>query len=133
MFLIDTATLSELEKPSPNPGVTGWFESVSLNDLYLSVMTVAELWQGIILLPQSRQCRSLEVMFSLIPDRFSGRVLQIDWSIAEKYAELQADFGPLPIFDAFIAATAVVNRLTIISRNVRDFARTGASIHDPWT
>jgi toxin FitB len=133
MFLLDTAALSELDHPMPNTGLTTWLSNVDWNDLHLSVITVAEIWNGIMRLPVSRKRRALEASFDLIPERFLGRILQVDFAIATKYGEIQAIAGPLPILDTFIAATAVVNRLTVVTRNTADIGRTGALIHDPWT
>ena len=77
MFLLDMAAVSELDQPHPNPGVIAWFSSVEWNDLYLSVITIAEIWQGIARLPSGRKRRSLEASFQLIRERFPGRILPI--------------------------------------------------------
>jgi predicted nucleic acid-binding protein len=132
MFLLDTVAVSELDRPRPNPGVVAWFSNVDWNDLFLSVISVAEIWQGIVLLPAGRKRRSLEASFDLIPDRFPGRILSINFAVGVKYGELQAKAGPLPVLDTLIGATALVHRLTVITRNTADIARTGALIHDPW-
>jgi len=132
MFLLDTVALSELEKPRPDHGVIMWFESVDWLDLYLSVITIAELRQGISRLPEGRKRRALEAMFDLIPDRFFNRILPVDYAIAVKFGEIQAEAGPLPTLDTLIAATALTRRLTLVTRNTRDMARSGASILDPW-
>jgi toxin FitB len=83
-------------------------------------------------LPAGRKRRSLEASFSLIRQRFPERILPIDFSIAVEYGDLQARLGPLPVLDTLIGATAIVNRLTVITRNTSDISRTGAAIHDPW-
>jgi predicted nucleic acid-binding protein len=132
MFLLDTMAVSELDRPQPNPGVITWFSTVDWNDLYLSVITVGEIWEGISRLPPGRKKRSLEVSFNLIQQRFPDRILTVDIAVAMKYGELQAKAGPLPVLDTLIGATAIINRLTIITRNTDDFARAGALIHDPW-
>jgi len=124
--------VSELDQPRPNPGVVEWFSNVDWNDLFLSVISVAEIWQGIALLPAGKKRRSLEASFALIPDRFPGRILNVNFAVGVKYGELQARAGPLPVLDTLIGATALVNRLTVITRNIADIARTGALIHDPW-
>jgi toxin FitB len=132
MFLLDTMTVSELDRPRPNPGVIAWFSNADWSDLHLSVITVGEIWQGIAQLPAGKKRRSLQASFGLIQDRFPDRVLAVDFAIAMKYGELQAEAGPLPVLDTLIGATAIVNRLTVITRNTADIARTGALIHDPW-
>lgn len=133
MFLLDTAAISELDKPKPDPKVIAWFSSVDWNDLFLSIITPAEMWRGIAKLPLGRRRRELEASFNLLPMRFYGRILPIDFVIAVEYGEIQARRGPLPVLDSLIAATATVNHLTVITRNTADFARTGALILDPWT
>jgi toxin FitB len=132
MFLLDTMAVSELDRPRPNPGVVAWFSNADWSDLYLSVITVGEIWQGIAQLPAGKKRRSLAASFDLIQDRFPERILAVDFAIAMKYGQLQAEAGPLPVLDTLIGATAIVNRLTVITRNTADIARTGALIHDPW-
>lgn len=132
MFLLDTAAISELDRPNANPGVVSWFSSVEWNELYLSVITVAEIWQGIARLPSSRKRRALEVSFDLIQERFPGRILQVNFATAVQYGDIQAKAGPLPVLDALIGATAIVNRLTVVTRHTTHIGRTGARVHDPW-
>ncbi len=132
MFLLDTVAISELDRARPNPGVIAWFSTVDWSDLYLSVITVGEIWQGIARLPAGRKRRSLEASFDLIPQRLTERILAVDFAIAMKYGEIQAQAGPLPTLDTLIGATAIVNRLTVVTRNTGDIARTGALVHDPW-
>jgi predicted nucleic acid-binding protein len=133
MFLLDTDALSELEKPQPNSGFLAWVESVDWLELHLSVITVAELWQGIVELPDGRKRRSLEGMFELIPDRFHNRLISVDYAIALKFGDIQAKAGPLPTLDTLIAATALIRHLTLVTHNVKDMSRMGATILDPWT
>ena len=132
MFLLDTDALSELEKSKPDPGVLAWLENVDWLDLHLSVITVGEIWMGIAALPAGRKRQALEAMFELMPDRFFNRILPVTREIAVKYGEIQAKSGPLPSLDALIAATAITHRLTLITHNTRDMARTGAKILCPW-
>src|SRR5688572_10938784 len=132
MFLLDTDAVSELEKPTPNPGVQAWFETVDWLDLHLSIISVAELWTGIARLPHGLKRRRLETMFDLIPDRFHGRIISVDYSVAIKFGELQASLE-LPTLDTFIAATALVKRLTLVTRNTRHMTPTGVNLLTPWT
>lgn len=133
MFLLDTDALSELEKPGPDSGLLAWLETVDWLDLHLSVITIGELWKGIAELPPGRKRRALEAMFDLIPDRFYKRIIPADYAIAVKFGEIQAKAGPLPSLDTLIAATAVTRRLTLVTHNCKDMARTGATILDAWT
>ena len=133
MFLLDTSLISELDAPKPNPGVLDWFSSLEWIDLYISVLSIAELWQGIARLPQGKKRRSLEASFALLKDRFPGRILEVDFAIAVRFAEIQARSGPLPVLETLIGATALVNQLTVVTRDTGDIGRTGALILDPWT
>jgi predicted nucleic acid-binding protein len=133
MFLLDTDALSELEKPTPDPGLLAWLKSVDWLDLHLSVITIGEMWTGIARLPHGRKRRALEAMFDLIPDRFHQRIIPVDYCIAVKFGEIQAQSGPLPSLDTFIAATAITRRLTLVTHNSKDMARAGAMVLDPWT
>jgi toxin FitB len=132
MFLLDTDALSELERPHPDPGFVTWLASVDWLDMHLSVITVGELWSGINQLAPGQKRRALEAMFELLPDRFFNRIIPVDRGIAIKFGEIQATEGPLPSLDTLIAATALVRRLTLVTHNTRDMARTGAAILDPW-
>lgn len=101
-------------------------------DLHLSVITIGEVWAGIVALPHGRKRRALEGMFDLIPDRFFNRIIPVDYAIAVKFGEIQVEAGPLPSLDTLIAATALTRRLTLVTHNNKDMARTGAAILDPW-
>jgi predicted nucleic acid-binding protein len=133
MFLLDTNAISELDKPNPDPGLSAWLTTIDWNDLFVSVITVAELWEGIARLPHGRKRRAYEASFELLPATFPGRILPVDFSTGIQFGEIQAAHGPLPALDTLIAATGLVHRLTLVTRNTRDMARTGVSILDPWT
>jgi len=133
MFLLDTDTLSELEKPKPDGGLLQWLSEVDWLDLHLSVITVGETWSGIVRLPEGPKRRALEAMFDLLPDRFHNRILPVDHAVAVKFGEIQAKLGPLPSLDTLIAATAIVRRLTLVTHNSKDMMRTGAAVFDPWS
>ncbi len=132
MFLLDTDALSELEKPKPDAGLLAWLENADWLELHLSVLTVGELWKGIAALPGGRKRRALEAMFAMMPERFYNRIIPVDYAIAVKFGEIQAQAGPLPSLDTLIAATAIVRHLTLVTHNTQDMARTGALILDPW-
>jgi predicted nucleic acid-binding protein len=138
MYLLDTNVLSELRKRRSgkiDPAVEAWAGSVDQIDMYLSVITVMEVELGIALLERhdTRQAGVLRLWLheKVIP-AFAGRVLLIDTAIALRCARLH-----VPNFngerDALIAATGLVHDLTIVTRNVNDFMKTGVELVDPWT
>jgi predicted nucleic acid-binding protein len=133
MFLLDTDALSELEKPRPDSGLVDWLNEVDWLELHLSVITVGEIWSGIIRLSQGPKRRALEAMFDLLPDRFHNRILPVDYAIAVKFGEIQTKHGPLPSLDTLIASTAITRRLTLVTHNSKDMMRTGATVFDPWS
>ena len=133
MFLLDTTTVSEMEKAQPNKGLVEWLTGIAWEDLHLSVITISEIRTGIDRLPNGEKRRRLEAWFDVLSVQFEERILPIDFSIAVKFAEIQIEEGPLPIMDTFIGATALVHRLTVVTRNSADLGRTGARVLDPWS
>jgi toxin FitB len=103
MFLLDTAAISEIDSPTPNRGLISWLSSVEWIDLYLSVISVAEIWQGIAQLAKGKKRRALEASFHMIRDRFPGRILDVNFAVAAQDGEIQARIGPLPVIDTLMA------------------------------
>jgi predicted nucleic acid-binding protein len=137
-FLLDTNVVSEWTKPSPNPGLSRWLAEIDEDRVFLSVVTLAELRHAIERLPQgSRRRRLDEWVREDLSLRFEGRVLGIDEAVADTGGRLvaaRAGAGrPLGAMDAFIAATAKVHSLALVTRNVADFAPSLSDIVDPWT
>ena len=138
MFLPDTDVVSELRKVrlgKADPNVARWADQVTSAHLYLSVIVVQELEIGI-RLAERRDPRQGAVfrawMDGQVLPAFAGRILAIDTAIALCSASLHVP-DPRPVRDALIAATALVHRMTVVTRNVADFAPTGASVLNPWT
>jgi predicted nucleic acid-binding protein len=137
-FLLDTNVVSEWTKPRPNPGVIEWLDQVSEDDVFLSVVTFAELRRGIERLPASARRRRLdEWLRSDLPIRFEGRIAQVDGAVADEWGRLvarrEADGRPFNAMDALIAATAQVHELTLVTRNISDFKASLKSLLNPWT
>ena len=136
-FLLDTNCISELVRSKPEPRVLEWMEAADESLLYLSVLTLGEIRKGVAGLPQSRRRSHLEAWLELdLHARFSGRILSIDAPIADRCGLLAAEAKrkgkPLPAVDGLLAATAIHHNLTIVSRNLSDFASTQASLLNPW-
>jgi hypothetical protein len=136
-FLLDTNVVSEWTKPQPNPGVIEWLAQANEDEVFLSVVTFAELRHGIERLPPGRRRRQLdEWLRGELPLRFEGRIALIDGAIADEWGRLvarQESRGrSISAMDALIAATAQVHALTLVTRNIADFQGSVKSILNPW-
>jgi toxin FitB len=134
-FLLDTNVVSETRRPRrlPKP-VADWFNSVDANAMFVSVATLLEIEVGVRRL-EHRDPRQGAVLRrwksqSLSP-AFRGRVLPVDEEVADCCAALQVP-DPRPLLDSIIAATAMVHKLVLVTRNVSDFARMSVSLFNPW-
>lgn len=136
-FLLDTNCISELVRSKPEPRVLDWMEAADESLLHLSVLTLGEIRKGVAGLPQGKRRTQLESWLELeLQARFSGRILPIDATVADRWgllaAEAKRSGRSLSAIDGLMAATALHHNLTIVSRNVSDFANTQASVVNPW-
>ncbi len=137
-FLLDTNVLSEFNRRgAPNPKVKQWLEAAETSSLYASVLTFAEIRFGVELLPQGKRRAKLEQWIDReLPAWFDNRVLSVDRPVADRWgilrAQAQLKGRPLSIVDGLLAATAMQHKLTIVSRNVKDFASVGLTVVSPW-
>ncbi len=138
MYLLDTNVLSELRKRRSgkiDAAVEAWAGSVDQADMYLSVITVMEIELGIVLLERRdpRQAGVLRLwLHEKVMPAFAGRILPVDTPIALRCARLHVP-DTKSERDAWIAAAGLVHDLTIVTRNVADFAGTGTVLLNPWT
>lgn len=137
MFLLDTNVVSELRKVrsgKANVHVTRWTDAVEAFQLYISAITLLELELGVLLL-ERYDTRQGHIMRSWLEDHvrpeFQDRTLPVDTAVALRCAPLHVP-DPKPERDALIAATALVHGLTMVTRNVEDFAATGVRLLNPW-
>jgi toxin FitB len=133
-FLIDTNVISEFRKRERgHPGVVRWAASVDPTELHTSVLVIGEIRRGIELKRRSdpAQATALEEWLDKIRAGLGGRILPVDERVAELWGKLVAA-SSLPTIDGLIAATAMVNGLTVVTRNFGDMARTGASLLNPF-
>jgi predicted nucleic acid-binding protein len=137
MYVLDTNVVSELRKVSSGKahrGVTEWAASVPTSNLYLSVITILELEQGVLLVERRdrRQGAALrQWLDSRVMTAFAGRVLPVDTEVARQCARLHVP-DPRSERDALIAATALVHGMTIVTRNEDDFAACSVPVLNPW-
>jgi len=133
-YLIDTNVLSELRRRVPDPRVLAWMNERPGSTLHLSVLTLGELRKGIEGIAESpRKRRLLDWLETDLPAYFAGRVLAIDDRVADAWGRLLARAGrPLPAIDSLLAATALTHGLTLVTRNLKDFAHPELSVLDPW-
>jgi toxin FitB len=134
MFLIDTNVHSDLRRADrANPDVLEWAKRQSFTDLYLSAITIMELETGVLRL--ERRDRTQALLFRHWVERtlldFSERILPVSTVVALRCAALHVP-NRRPDRDAFIAATALVHDLIVVTRNTRDFEGTGVKLFNPW-
>lgn len=138
MFLLDTNVISELRKISDGriaPGVAAWIATVDQADCYVSPITLMEIETGILRIarrdhPQGDRLRLW--MEADVRPQFLPRTLSINSDIAFRCAQLHSPH-PRPDRDAWIAATALVHDMTVVTRNIADFAPMGVRLLNPWT
>jgi len=137
-YLLDTCVLSELTKKEPQTSVINWVDSVREQSCFISVLTVGEIQKGISKLPESPKKQELQNWLNCdLQQRFEGRILELNVEILIEWGRnlgnLKKGGIKLPVIDSLIAATALINSLTVVTRNTQDIERFGATILNPWT
>jgi len=133
-WLFDTNVVSELRKAEPHPRVRAWAEGRVPFTTYLSAATVFELERGVRLKERSDPAQGVRLrrwLDDLLRVEFAHRILVIDEEIATIAAGLHVP-DPRPAYDAWIAATALHHKLTVVTRNAKDFVPLGVRVVDPW-
>lgn len=137
MYLIDTNVLSEArKKKKANKGVLRFFETAIQEEkiLYLSVITIGELRRGVELIRHrgdARQAGQLEKWLDLILTEYRDYILDLDEEIAQLWGALRSPHHEHAI-DKQIAATAMIHGLTVVTRNTKDFSKTGVKLLNPF-
>ena len=133
-LLVDTNVLSELRKGDrANAHVRTWFEGVSPEEIYLSVLVIGELRRGVetIRRRDAKQAVVLERWLTRITTDHTERFLSIDDRVADRWGRLTAE-QPGSVIDTLMAATALVHGLVLVTRNIKDVEWTGVSCVNPF-
>ncbi|RLC26161.1 MAG: VapC toxin family PIN domain ribonuclease [Deltaproteobacteria bacterium] len=137
-YLLDTCVISELIKPQPNPKVVGWISNTEEIRLFISVLTIGELYKGIEKLPDSRKKSTLHKWVTYdLNRRFKNRIIDFDIQTARTWGKIQAKLAllgkTLPAIDGLIAATGFFHDLVVVTRNIKDMKISGVDLLNPWT
>ncbi len=135
MFLLDTNVLSELRRRDrTDRAVAAWADNLDPSDLFLSVVTILEIEAGALMVGRRDEAQGA-MLRAWIDDKilpaFEGRILSVDLAVAQCCAKLHVP-DPRGERDALIAATAIVHRLTVATRNIADFRPMGVALLNPW-
>lgn len=132
-FLLDTNVVSEIRKPRPDSKVQAWLASVPEADLYLSVLVVGEIRQGVERLRRLDPARlaPYEAWLSELLRHFADRLVPITADVCEEWGRLNVP-DPLPVVDGLMAASAKVRGWTLVTRNVADLARADVRLLNPF-
>jgi hypothetical protein len=125
--------VSELRRPRPNAGVVAWFDTVSSTELWLSVLVLGEIRQGVEQLARrdADQAATYQKWLTELGDSFADRLVPVTAEIADLWGRLNVP-DRLPAVDGLLAATALVHGWTLVTRNTADVVRTGVRVLDPF-
>jgi predicted nucleic acid-binding protein len=132
-YLLDTNIVSELRRKVPDEATLAWLETVSTHDLFLSVLTVGEIRQGIerLAVRDPGQAAILDEWSHRLVTDYADRIIPVSLEVAESWGLLNAG-SPLPLVDGLLAATALVHNWTLVTRNTKDVERTGVRLLNPF-
>ena len=132
-YLLDTNVISEVRKRRPDDHVVAFFESVKSADLFISVLTIGEIRAGIERLRRkdTDQANALDQWLAGLCANYADRIINVDADIAHEWGRLNVP-EPLPVIDGLLAATALEHDLTLVTRDTRALAASGARLLDPW-
>ncbi|MAM11273.1 MAG: VapC toxin family PIN domain ribonuclease [Rhizobiaceae bacterium] len=136
-LLLDTNVLSEVTKPRPDSRVISWLDEIDEDRSFISVVSLAEIRRGVALMDSGRRRDALaDWLANDLPQRFEQRVLAVDEAVAFAWGDLMGDAKRrgrgMSSMDGLIAATAMAHRLTLATRNIKDFESFGINLIDPW-
>ena len=132
MYLLDTNVVSELRRERPHGGVLAWIQDVDDKDLYLSAVSIGEIQAGIEITRDQDPAKAAEIEAWLDQVAESYNVLPMDARAFRAWAQMMHLQTDDLLEDVMIAATARLNGLTVVTRNVRDFVVFGVQTLNPF-
>jgi len=133
-YLIDTNIISEVRKGARcDTNVSAWYASIADEELFLSTLVLGEIRTGVELARRrdAGKAEALQRWLREVETAFDGRTLGIDNAVSDQWGRMSA-IRPVPVIDGLLAATALVNGLTLVTRNDRDVADLGAAVLNPF-
>jgi toxin FitB len=132
-FLLDTNVLSEVRRKRPDPNVQAWLAAVPEAELYVSVLVVGEIRQGIERLRRRDRSQALvfETWLSALVRGYADRIVPVTAEVAEEWGRMNVP-DPLPVIDGLMAATAKLRGWTFVTRNVADLTDRGVRLLNPF-
>ncbi|MFZ1702291.1 MAG: type II toxin-antitoxin system VapC family toxin [Pyrinomonadaceae bacterium] len=135
-YLLDTNVVSEPKRPRPDPLVIQWLAGVDDDETFLSALTIGEMKKGVEKLPSSQNRARVQNYLEKVRNRFVGRILPITEHTFLVWGKMIAEFEKKgivrPVLDSLLEATALEHDLILVTRNVRNFKDSSATILNPW-
>ena len=136
-WILDTNVISETIKRRPHDGVISWIEGCPADEMTISIVTLAEIRDGISSAPEPRRSQLMRWVQTDVEAQFAQRVLPLKIEVITDWLRLSRKLAAERMIrraaDLLIASTARVHRLTLVTRNIRHFANTGVVLYDPWS
>ena len=134
-YLLDTNIISETVRRTPNKALIAWLDQLPAEALFVSVLTLGEIRNGIEVLADKRRQEKLRLWLEHeLPAWFEGRVLPVNLAVAERWGRLLAEVGrPVPTIDSLLAATALHHELRLVTWNAGDFDYPGLQVINPFS
>ncbi len=133
-YLLDTNIVSETVRRNPNKAVIAWLDQLPGEALFVSVLTLGEIRNGVEALADEKRREKLRLWLEHeLPAWFEGQVLPVDLAVADRWGRLLAEVGrPVPAIDSLLAATALHHELRLVTRNAGDFNYPGLQVINPF-
>lgn len=132
MYLLDTNVVSEVRKNKPHGAVLAWLAATPESSLFISAVTCAEIQRGVELTRDQNPAKAAELDHWLDQLGNTYRLLPVDDTVFRSHARLMHRYSDDHYVDGLIAATALVHRLTVVTRNLRDFEPFGVTVFNPF-